>query len=457
MKSKTGNDPRLIDTEDAKVYANVEYERFLLGSVIAGNRESEEALRSLLPGMFFMRDNATIFQAMIEMRDARKDIDTISLCEHISERSSLNTVGGLAYVTSLSDGLPVVHSLSNYIASIQRNYRLRKCQRFAATLNAMLQSGSTPEEQFLKEACEGSARLLREVDLNTDIGKTFWDAGVELICSLDKRKSVRVTTGIIGVDDKTGGFLPGELVVLTADTGVGKTILAQQCRRNACAQGWHTLYCSGEMVAHHLMAREVAAEADVPQWKMRVPEKLHRDEQLSLLEAAGHLCKQCRVLDRELTLVRIGTAARAMKQKSGLDLLVLDYDELIEVPGKDEWEQQKTLTRAAKWLAIELDCVCILISQLRKTLQGEDSAKPRLQSLYGSGAKAKHASIVLYVDRQFVRDLEGDETAAKVFVLKSRDGRVGFADCVFNVKTLRFENPKQGLSSITERSRKDPD
>jgi replicative DNA helicase len=121
---------------------------------------------------------------------------------------------------------------------------------------------------------------------------------------------------------------------------------------------------------------------------------------------------------------------------------VLDYDELIDVPGKDEWEQQKTLTRAAKSLAIELNCVCILISQLRKTLQGEDRAKPRLQSLYGSGAKAKHASIVLYVDREYVRELEGDETAAQVFVLKSRDGRVGKAECMFNVKTLRFEGIK---------------
>jgi len=457
MKSKTEKSLDGISAEDSKVFANVEYERFLLGSIVAGNRESEKALQSLQPEMFFMRDNATIFKTMIEMREARKDIDTISLWDHISERVGIDSVGGLTYLTSLSDGLPTVHSLSNYIASIQKNYRIRKYQRYAAALNAMLESGSVSEDQFLKEACEGSARLLREVELNADIGKSFWEAGVELFCSLDAKKSVRITTGIKDVDDKTGGFLPGELVVLTADTGVGKTILAQQCRRNACAEGWHTLYCSGEMLAHHLVAREVAAESTVPQWKMRVPEKIYGDERIALLEAAGHLCKQCRILDRDLTLARIGTAARALKQKSGLDLLVLDYDELIDVPGKDEWEQQKTLTRAAKSLAIELDCVCILISQLRKTLQGEDRAKPRLQSLYGSGAKAKHASIVLYVDRQFVRDLEGDETVAKVFVLKSRDGQVGYADCIFNVKTLRFENQRPETGSTFERPRKDLD
>jgi replicative DNA helicase len=320
MKSKTENSfeavRRASDAQDSKVFANVEYERFLLGSIVIGNTESDRALRSMQPAMFFMPSNARIFEALVEMREARKDIDTISLCEHISEKSGLDSIGGLTYLTSLSDGLPVVHSLSNYIAEIPKNYRLRKCQRFTATLNSMLQSGEMSEDQFLKEACEGSARLLREVDLNADIGKSFWDAGVELFCSLDSKQSVRITTGIKEVDDLIGGFIPGELIVLTADTGVGKTILAQQCRRNACAEGWHALYCSGEMLAHHLVAREVAADADVPQWKMRVPEKLYGDGRISLLEAAGHLCKQCRVLDRELTLARIGTAARATKQKN---------------------------------------------------------------------------------------------------------------------------------------------
>jgi len=426
------------------VHANTEYEKFLLGSIVLGNRESGKVLESLRPEMFFHKDHANIFRAMTEMRESRKDIDLVSLTEHIAERTGLDSVGGAFYLACLGDGLPSVHSLSIYVSTIERCYRVRKYERFAATLNEMLCSPHVSEDQFLREACEGSARLLREVELSADIGKSFWDAGVELFCSLDAKTSVRITTGIKDVDDKTGGFLPGELIVLTADTGVGKTILAQQCRRNACAQGWHTLYCSGEMLAHHLVAREVAAEATVPQWKMRVPEKIHGDERIALLEAAGHLCKQCRVLDRELTLARIGTAARALKQKTGLDLLVLDYDELIDVPGKDEWEQQKNLTRAAKSLAIELDCVCILISQLRKTLQGEDRAKPRLQSLYGSGAKAKHASIVIYVDREYVRELEGDETDATIFILKSRDGQVGQAKCKFNVRTLRFEEAKEG-------------
>jgi replicative DNA helicase len=429
--------------ELAVVHANTEYEKFLLGSIILGNRESEKVFQSLRPEMFFHRDHVKIFRTMVEMRESRKDIDLVSLTEHIAERIGLESVGGASYLASLGDGMPTVHSLSIYVSTIERHYRVRKYQSFAGTLNEMLRSPSVSEEQFLKEACEGSARLLREVELSADIGKSFWDAGVELFCSLDAKKSVRVTTGIKGVDEKTGGFLPGELIVLTADTGVGKTILAQQCRRNACAQGWHTLYCSGEMLAHHLVAREVAADAAVPQWKMRVPEKIHADERIALLEAAGHLCKQCRVVDRELTLARIGTAARGLKQRSGLDLLVLDYDELIDVPGKDEWEQQKNLTRAAKFLAIELDCVSILISQLRKTLQGEDRAKPRLQSLYGSGAKAKHASIVIYVDREYVRELEGDETDATIFILKSRDGQVGQAKCRFNVKTLRFEEAEK--------------
>jgi replicative DNA helicase len=137
-----------------------------------------------------------------------------------------------------------------------------------------------------------------------------------------------------------------------------------------------------------------------------------------------------------------------MKARTGLDLVIVDYDELVEAPGKDEFEQQRYIVRAGKSLAMELKCPVIVISQLRKSLQGEDRKRPTLQRLYGSGAKAKNSSIVIYVDRPFVQELCGDETEARIVVAKNRDGKVGAIDARFNVRTLRFESmprvqPKQ--------------
>ena len=132
-----------------------------------------------------------------------------------------------------------------------------------------------------------------------------------------------------------------------------------------------------------------------------------------------------------------------MKAGSGIALVVIDYDELVQAEGRDEFERQSNLVRDAKLLAVELACPVILISQLRKLLQGEDRKRPTLQRLYGSGSKAKHPHLVLYVDRPYVQDLTGDETAARICVLKNRDGRLGALDVIFNVHTLRFESPIQ--------------
>ena len=187
-------------------------------------------------------------------------------------------------------------------------------------------------------------------------------------------------------------------------------------------------------------SREVATQANVEHWKMRRNEGITPEDMQSLIQASAHECDRCRIVDGELSLQRIRLAARRMKADVGLECLVVDYDELVSAPGKDEFEEQRNLVRGLKGLAVELSIPVILISQLRKLLAGEDRKKPTLQRLYGSGAKAKHPHCIVYVDREYVRELCGDETAARICVLKNRDGRIGSLDAYFNIRTLRFEN-----------------
>jgi replicative DNA helicase len=193
----------------------------------------------------------------------------------------------------------------------------------------------------------------------------------------------------------------------------------------------------------HLASRELASVSGVMPIKMRRDDLLTPEDFDALVTAAAHQCKKCRILDGELSLPRIRRAARKMKARTGLDLLILDYDELIEAEGKTEFEQQRTIARAAKSLAIELNCVVVLISQLRKPTAGEDAGKPTLQRLYGNAAKQKFASFVILADRPYVRELVGDEKEAKLQLLKSRDGKTGRIKATFNIKSLRFEETKE--------------
>jgi replicative DNA helicase len=193
----------------------------------------------------------------------------------------------------------------------------------------------------------------------------------------------------------------------------------------------------------HLASRELATASGVTPIKMRRDDLLSEEDFEALMTAAVHQCKKCRILDGELSLSRIRRAARKMKARTGLDLLILDYDELIEAEGKTEFEQQRVIARAAKSMAQELHCAVILISQLRKTTQGEDAGKPTLQRLYGNAAKQKFASFIVLADRPYVRELEGDEKGAELQLLKSRDGKTGRIKATFNVKSLRFEEAKE--------------
>jgi replicative DNA helicase len=170
----------------------------------------------------------------------------------------------------------------------------------------------------------------------------------------------------------------------------------------------------------HLASRELASVSGITPIKMRREDLLTADDFDALAIAAAHQCEKCRILDGELSLARIRRAARKMKARGGLDLLILDYDELIEAEGKTEFDQQRVIARTAKFLAIELECAVILISQLRKTTQGEDAGKPTLQRLYGNAAKQKFASFIILADRPFVRELVGDEKEAELQMLKAR-------------------------------------
>jgi replicative DNA helicase len=199
----------------------------------------------------------------------------------------------------------------------------------------------------------------------------------------------------------------------------------------------------------HLASQELSTESGVMPLKMRRDDLLSREDFEALVTAASHQCKKCRILDSELTLSRIRRAARKMKGHGGLDLLILDYDELIEAEGKTEFEQQRVIARAAKSMAQELHCVVILISQLRKTTQGEDAGKPTLQRLYGNSAKQKFASFIILADRPYVRELEGDEKEAELQLLKSRDGKTGRIKATFNVNSLRFEQAKEDSDEVS--------
>jgi replicative DNA helicase len=157
-------------------------------------------------------------------------------------------------------------------------------------------------------------------------------------------------------------------------------------------------------------------------------------------------------LDGELSLQSIRVAARRKKKATGLHLLEVDYDELVDAPGKNELEQQRNLIRGSKSIGVSLGIPVVMISQLRKPPDAKEDKQPTLQRIYGSGAKSKHSSWILFIEREYVRDLEGDETEAMLYILKARDGRINKIALKFNLQTLRFDNAPPPVELPTGRA-----
>jgi replicative DNA helicase len=418
-----------------------EAEKLVLGAMLVGIEGSIHVYDVLRSEDFSDTRNRKIFEAMSELRERGQVADLLGVHDVLSRDLALEDIGGIAYLAGLGDGIPRVSPVRQWASVVADTSRLRK---IIHTVDALEERAFNREEsaaKLLDTAIEQLSEMARDIDGESDDGSTYRDAGVALLNELRDDKRPHIFTGLTSLDQILGGLLPGELWIFAAATGVGKTVMAQQTRRRACRDGQHVMYASGEMKATHLQRRELAAKAEVSQGKMRHPDSISEAEFARLVDATAAQCNVCRILDGELDLLRIRRAARRMKAKSSLSLIVLDYDELIAVEGDTENDQQRNLARAAKSLGMELDCAVILVSQLRKPLAGEDVKRPTLQSIYGSGAKTKHSTGVLLVDRPYVRELLGDETDAQLFVLKNRDGRLGRLPCRFDVKKLEFMDP----------------
>ena len=421
-------------------------ERAILGAMLSGHRQASELLDTIKPEDFFDLRHQKIAKAILDLHAAGNCPDLLAVHDEFARSGESESVGGTAYLASLLDGIALQGDILYVVRGLRRMASFRQAVHLAENIKqlAIEQAGSA--EALLDSTVERFSTLARDLESTEDDGTSYFDSAAEALTIAREGARLKIYTDIDKLDQWTGGFREGELVVLTAETGTGKSLLAAQIRARACRDNYHALFCSGEMNKAHLASRELASVSGVTPIKMRRDDLLTEEDFEALVTAASHQCKKCRILDGELSLSRIRRAARKMKGRSGLELLILDYDELIEAEGKTEFEQQRVIARAAKSLAIELKCAVILISQLRKTTTGEDAGKPTLQRLYGNAAKQKFASFIILADRPYVRELVGDEKEAELQLLKSRDGKTGRIKATFNIKSLRFEEAREDFA-----------
>ena len=429
--------------------ANLEAEQFVLGSVLL-DRDGEtifpEVAAKLSARDLHVEKHRRIFQRMADLHARREKIEYLTVVNELDNHGQLESIGGVAYVASLTDGLPRLNSIDSYLKIVKDKARLRDlittCHSIATrALDAAEEPGqliSDAQERFLKMSPgppAGSALTPRE------IAEQF-EGGVTAL--LDPSKADKgLSTGFQRLDAMTGGFRGGELIVIAARPAMGKTALALNIAANVARQRPAAIF-SLEMSKEALMGRLLCTEARIDSHRYR-DGYLEKDERRRLSAALTILLERRLLIDDTgtISVMEIASRCRRIQMEHGLALVIVDYLQLLTSGAKTQNRTQEVteITRALKLIARDLGVPVIALSQLsRATELRTNNHRPQLSDLRDSGSIEQDADLVGFIFREEVYKPDREDLRGKVELLiaKQRNGPIGKVPMTFIHGEMRF-------------------
>ena len=441
--------------------ANIDAEKFILGSLLLDDSRFIEIAGILLEEDFALEKHRRIFKRMSELHDRGERIDRVTVANELLRRNELESIDGLSYLVSLDDGLPHIANLDSYVRIIRDKATLR---RIAVASQHLLNRAMLAEEDPTTILAGAEETLLR---LGESRGEKGLMTPLEVIqgyegglnAFLDPSKRIKgISTGFTKLDEMTSGLHAGELIILAARPSMGKTALALNIAWNIASrqeQPQPVAIFSLEMSQESLLTRMLCAAARVDSQRFRAG-YLNEKERQMLRAAANQMVEAPLYIDDTsgANLMDMHAKLRKLKQQQGsIGLVVVDYLQLMSIRGRTENRNQEVsqLSRGLKLMSKELDCPFLVLSQLsRATETRQGDHRPQLSDLRESGSIEQDADVVGFIFRPEVyqRDREDLKGLAELILAKQRNGPVGKIDLVFLHAQTRFENRAEDLGDI---------
>jgi replicative DNA helicase len=436
-------------TLEKDVPQSVEAERSVLGAILIENTAINRAQEILRQEDFYREPHRKIFKVMTDLSERTTAIDPVTVKEELSRAGDLEAVGGPAYIASLVDGVPRSANVEYYARIVKEKSMLRNLIEAGGRIVSTAYEASQDADDILDQ----SERLIFQIAQDRLREgfvpmRTIADQSLKAIERLAESRELitGLPTGYRQLDEYTSGLQPADLIVLAARPGMGKTSFALNVAQHAGLPGGSRVgIFSLEMTREQLFLRMLTGLARVDSHRLRTG-RLTKEDWKQLTKAFGELAAGNIFIDDSagISVLEMRAKSRRLKLERGLDLVVVDYMQLIRSRSRFENRQQEMseISRSLKELAKELNVPVIAVSQLsRAPEQRGEKGRPQLSDLRESGAIEQDADVVLLLYREeMYKPTEENRGIAKVIIAKQRNGPTAEFDMAFIREYTRFED-----------------
>ena len=430
---------------------SVEAEQAVIGGLLLDNRAWEDIADRVSESDFYRNDHRLIFNAIRQLEEKSQPFDAVTLSEWLTKNGQLEEAGGLAYLGRLTQETPTAANIVAYADIVRERSVLRQLIAIGTDIaSSGFATGGRSSRELVEDA-EKRIFNIAEQDMRGRGGfrdiKELLTKTVEEIDYLFQSEGniTGIPTGFDKFDESTTGLHPGELIIIAGRPSMGKTTFAMNIAENA-AIGHKTPVAvfSMEMPGEQLAMRMISSLGRIDQHHIRTGQLT--DEDWPRITSAVHMLSEAKLFIDDTPAMSPGEVrarARRIKRKHGLGLIVLDYLQLMQVPGGSENRATEIseISRGMKALAKELNVPVIALSQLNRSLEQRNDKRPIMSDLRESGAIEQDADLIVFIYRDEVyNDDSPDKGMAEIIIAKQRNGPIGKSVLTFLGKYTKFEN-----------------
>lgn len=430
---------------------NIEMEVAVLGAIMIESNAIHDIINDLFPDMFYKDSHKEICVAILEIYNNSSNIDLLTVTDQLRKNDKLEECGGVFYITELTSKISSSAHIKAHLLIIKENWLRRKIIEFSSNNQQSAYESKNDVFSDLDEIQTSYMNLSESLigADNPEIKNATFQSLRNLEEAKDKNVATGINTGFVDADRVSGGWQKGDLVILAARPAMGKTALMLAFAKHAALYK-NVLAFSLEMTKEQFINRLLSSEAKVNYEKFRNARELSKAELIEIAKASEKVSElNLSIYEKGgMSLQEIRSRAIIMKKKQGLDLLMIDYLQLMKMPKADTKNGAiEIITKGLKDLAKELDVPIICLSQLSRAVEARGGDKrPMLSDLRDSGAIEQDADSVIFLYRPEYYDItpmdkhgnQMQEGAAEIIWAKNRHGRDGKIYLIFKGEYVSF-------------------